>query len=200
MAVALLVLCLAVGGTAYAAAQITGKQIKDGTVTSADIKNKTLKKKDLSKETVKKLKGQTGPQGPQGAPGPSDAFAARRTDGAAVQPASSTVVVKRLNLPAGKYTVVSKVGFDDISGAPRMVECQLLSGITVVDSTFVTASGAVGGWVCPNMTVVDLGAATTTITVQVLTPAASQVRLASNAVILATKVGALTSTVTAGTG
>ena len=203
MAVALLVLCLAVGGTAYAAAQITGKQIKDGTVTSADIKNKTLKTKDISKAAKDKLRGQTGPPGPQGiqgVPGPSNAYAARRTDGAGAQPASSTVVVKRLTLPAGKYTVASKVGLDDISGTPKLVECQLLSGTTVVDSTFVTASGAVGGWVCPNLTVVDLTAATTTVTLQVLTPAASQVRLAPNAVILATKVGALTSTATAGNG
>lgn len=206
MAVALLVLCLAVGGTAYAAAQITGKQIKDGTVTSADIKNKTLKKKDLSKDTVEKFRGRTGPQGPQGVqgiqgiPGPSNAYAARRTDGAPAQPASSTVVVKRLALPTGKYTVVSKFGFDDISGAPRLVECQMLAGTTVVDSTFVTASGAVGGWVCPNMAAVDLAAPTTTITVQVVTPAASTVRLAANAVIMATRVGALTYTATAGNG
>ena len=104
-AVALLILCLAVGGTAYAAATITGKQIVNNTVTSADIKDKTLKSKDISKKAKDKLRGQTGPPGPQGVAGPSNAYAVRRTDGTAAQPASSTVLVKRLVLPAGKFTV-----------------------------------------------------------------------------------------------
>lgn len=210
MGVALLVLCLAVGGTAYAASQITGKQIKNGSITSADIKNKTLKSNDISKKAKKSLRGQTGPQGAQGVPGvaglpgPSNAYSARRTDGSGANPASSTVVVKRLTLAAGKYTIISKMGIDDVSGAPKTAECQMLNGVTTVDSTFVTLSGAVagglGGFTCVNMAAVDLTAPTTTITIQVLTPAASQVRLGLNAVIMATKVGALTSTVTAGNG
>lgn len=198
-AVALLVLCLAVGGTAFAAATITGKQIADNTVTSADIKDKTLKTKDISKKAKEKLRGKTGAQGPQGVPGPSDTYAARRTDGTVAQPASATVVVKRVTVPAGKYAVTSKVNFYDTSGAPRLVECQLLGGVTVIDSTFVTADGA-GGWVCTNLAAVDLPAPTTTITLQVLTPAASAVHLRPNAVVMATKVGALTSTATAGNG
>jgi hypothetical protein len=200
MAVALLVLCLAIGGTAYAAATITGKQIKDGTVTSADIKDKTLKSKDISKKAKDKLRGQTGPAGPQGEPGPSNAYAVRRTDGAAAQPASSTVLVKRLVLPAGKFTVESKVNISDTSGAPRLVECRLVNGTSVLDSTFVTVSGAAGGWVCPNMTVIDLAAASTSLELHVITPAASAVLLLPNAVMIGTKVGALTSTASGGNG
>jgi hypothetical protein len=198
-----LVLCLAVGGTAFAAATITGKQIADNTVTSADIKDKTLKTKDISKKAKEKLRGKTGaqgPQGPQGVAGPSDTYAARRTDGTAAQPASATVVVKRVTVPTGKYAVTSKVNFYDTSGAPRLVECQLLAGVTVVDSTYVTADGATGGWVCTNLAAVDLLAPTTTLTLQVLTPVASAVHLRPNAVVMATKVGTLTSTATAGNG
>jgi hypothetical protein len=203
MAVALLVLCLAVGGTAYAAATITGKQIKDGTITSADVKNKTLQTKDISKQAKDKLRGQTGPAGPQGiqgVPGPSNAYAVRRTDGLAAQPGGSNVLVKRLVLPAGKFTVESKVNLSDTSGAPRLVECRLVNGTAVLDSTFVTVSGAAGGWVCPNMTVVDLTAASTAVELHVLTPAASAVLLLPNAVMVGTKVGALTSAASGGNG
>lgn len=40
-------LVLASGGVGYAASQITGKQIKNGSVTGADIKNKSLTGKDV---------------------------------------------------------------------------------------------------------------------------------------------------------
>ena len=203
-AVALLILCLAVGGTAYAAATITGKQIVNDTVTSADIKDKTLKTKDISKKAKEKLRGQDGaqgPQGPQGVPGPSNANAVRRTDGAAAPAApNSTIVVKRISLPTGKYTVSSKVNLSDTSGAPRTVECRLVFGAAVLDRTFVTLSGAAGGWVCPNMAVLDLAAPTTNIDLHVLTPAGSAVALLPDAVITATRVGALTSTATGGAG
>lgn len=59
-------------GAATAATLITGKNIKDGTVTSADIKNGTLKLADLSPGArVKGPAGPTGRTGQQGAPGVS---------------------------------------------------------------------------------------------------------------------------------
>lgn len=63
--------CLVLGSTggAVAGTVITGKQIKNNTVTSVDIKDKSLKTKDLAKGTVKRLKGATGATGPAGADG-----------------------------------------------------------------------------------------------------------------------------------
>jgi hypothetical protein len=66
--VASLMLVLSFGSGAMAARLITGKQIKDGTVTTADVKNKTLKTKDFSSRTRTQL---TGSQGSPGVPGPS---------------------------------------------------------------------------------------------------------------------------------
>lgn len=40
------------GGGAFAAGQITGKQIKNGTVTSADLKNESIRGKDIKNGTV----------------------------------------------------------------------------------------------------------------------------------------------------
>lgn len=68
---AALALMLAAGTGATASLLITGKQIKDSSVTSQDIKNRTLKVKDLSSKAQAKLKGATGPAGARGAAGPA---------------------------------------------------------------------------------------------------------------------------------
>ncbi|MFT4081255.1 MAG: collagen-like protein [Nocardioides sp.] len=66
-AVAVAVTAVVVGsGGAYAAHLITGKDIKDGSVTSADVKNGTLGKADLSSATQKALAGATGAKGAKG--------------------------------------------------------------------------------------------------------------------------------------
>lgn len=53
-------LLLAAGGGAAASRLITGKQVKDNSLTSADIKNKTLQVKDFHHKTVKALTGKDG--------------------------------------------------------------------------------------------------------------------------------------------
>jgi hypothetical protein len=64
------------GGSAYAAATITGKQVKNNSLTSADIRNGTLGAADLKRgllSTPAQGNGATGaggPAGPQGPPGP----------------------------------------------------------------------------------------------------------------------------------
>ena len=72
-AVAYLALFVALGGSAYAAATVTGSNIKDGTVTGKDVKNSSLGAGKLSPTAVSSLTGKPGPAGPQGekgAPGP----------------------------------------------------------------------------------------------------------------------------------
>ena len=68
-AIAYLALFAALGGSAYAAVQVTGESIKDGTVTGRDVKNRSLGTNDLSTTAVGSLKGQSGPAGPQGEKG-----------------------------------------------------------------------------------------------------------------------------------
>ena len=69
-AVAYLALFAALGGSAYAAATITGANIKNGTVTGKDVKNRSLGTNKLSTKAVSSLAGQRGPAGPQGLAGP----------------------------------------------------------------------------------------------------------------------------------
>ena len=68
--VAYLALFAALGGSAYAAVTVTGKNIKNGTVTGKDVKNRSLGKSKLSPTALSSLTGERGPAGPQGAPGP----------------------------------------------------------------------------------------------------------------------------------
>jgi len=66
-AVAYVALFAALGGSAYAAASITGAAIKDGTVTGRDVKNRSLGANKLSTKALESLASRPGPQG---APGP----------------------------------------------------------------------------------------------------------------------------------
>lgn len=66
-------LVAASAGGAAADRLITGRQIKDNTITSADIKAKTLKVSDLSPAALQAQRGERGPAGPGGAQGPAGA-------------------------------------------------------------------------------------------------------------------------------
>ena len=70
-AVAYLALFAALGGSAYAAVTVTGKQITDGTVTGKDVKNRSLGAGELSASALGSLRaaGERGPAGPQGESG-----------------------------------------------------------------------------------------------------------------------------------
>ena len=68
-AVAYLALFAALGGSAYAAVTVTGKNIRDGTVTGRDVKDRSLGTKELSATALGSLAGQSGPAGPQGPKG-----------------------------------------------------------------------------------------------------------------------------------
>lgn len=82
---------------AEAGRMITGKQIKNGTVTSADIKNKSLRAADFKNGELPQ--GEPGPAGPEGAAGPAGPQGADGPQGAegaagATGP-SGTVQVRR---------------------------------------------------------------------------------------------------------
>ena len=121
--VAALVLMLAAGTGATASLLITGKQIKDGSVTSSDIKDRSLKVKDLSTKAQAKLKGRTGATGATGARGPAG-------------PAG----------PAGTSGLPGLPGLDGLNGLPG------LSGLEVITQTVsipgVLGTGSVAG-ACP---------------------------------------------------
>jgi hypothetical protein len=66
-------LFIVLGGSAYAAATITGKQVQNNSLTGADVRNGSLTAKDLKRGVLpaagQGAPGPQGPQGPQGATG-----------------------------------------------------------------------------------------------------------------------------------
>jgi len=73
LVVAIVALFVAFSGTATAALVMTGKNIKDGTITGKDVKNRTLRTKKLSKKAIGSLKGKAGLSGERGAAGATGA-------------------------------------------------------------------------------------------------------------------------------
>ena len=72
-------LCLFVllGGSAYAAAKITGKNVKNGSLTGRDVKNNSLTGKDVKRLGAGDLKAGALPKGPAGPAGPAGPGAKR---------------------------------------------------------------------------------------------------------------------------
>jgi hypothetical protein len=69
-AIAICALCLALGGTSYAAVVITGKNVKNNSLTSSDIKDHSLKSRDFARGTLRRgARGAAGPRGLQGRTG-----------------------------------------------------------------------------------------------------------------------------------
>jgi hypothetical protein len=115
LVVASLALFVALGGTGYAAVTITGRQVENGSIKSADIGAGQVKSANLGRGSVTSLKvkdrsllsrdfkagqlptGATGPQGPKGDPGPSNAYYAHG------------VAPYVLGLPAGDYVVYGQL-------------------------------------------------------------------------------------------
>jgi hypothetical protein len=130
--VAYLALCVALGGSAYAAATLTGANIKDRTITGRDVKNGSLGPSKLSGATIASLAGErgpagppgpkgdmgeagpagaTGPAGPQGAPGPAGPRGAsgiggweyRVSSGARMAPGADALT--QVACPSGKRAI-----------------------------------------------------------------------------------------------
>jgi hypothetical protein len=84
MIVALLALCIALGGSAYAASQINGKNIRNGTVTGKKLKNRTITSSKISRTTIRALKDRRGLRGPRGFRGAKGSKGDKGVDGTAL--------------------------------------------------------------------------------------------------------------------
>jgi len=111
--VALVIIGLTAATGATAATLVTGKQIRDNSVTGADIKRGTLGASDLSRAARRSLRGATGKTGPAGSPGPrgepgvtlADRVFAARADDVEVEAADSVKQIVELLLPGGRFVI-----------------------------------------------------------------------------------------------
>ena len=122
LAVALVSLVAATGGTAVAASLITGEQVKDGSLTGADVKDHSLTKADLAGVTAhasrrgrgrrgrRGPRGFKGPAGPAGAPGAAGLTRIASADGPVAFQCSTggggcQVALSTATCPAGSFAV-----------------------------------------------------------------------------------------------
>lgn len=125
--VAVVALVFAVGtGSAIGAHLITGKQIKNGSLTGLDIKSHSLALSDLSSGTVNAIAGR---DGRNGAPGPAGPPGAVGPTGPAGPPGPSAI---------SKMTRVASNGSIG-PGQVSHVDATCPSGQTVVTGGFITA-------------------------------------------------------------
>jgi hypothetical protein len=135
MVVAIVAVVLASAGGATAASLITGKQIRNGSITSADIRNRSLSTSDLSARTVDQLSdpgprglpGAPGPQGPAGAQGPAGPAGPTGASGVA-----EIVTAQSTNYADGAARADCPSGTRPISGG----------GIDLTPTGAIIASGA----------------------------------------------------------
>ena len=125
-------------GGASAALLITGKQIKDNTVTTKDIKNGTLDTKDMSAKTITSLKGARGPAGIAGATGPTGPAGASGVSG--YQLVSNSAVVTPDT--GGEVTATCPAGKRLLSGAASWTDS--FDGTQVDVDISTTAATAFG--------------------------------------------------------
>ena len=140
---ATLALCLALGGSAYAAATITGADIRNDTVAGSDLRDGSLEGRDLADGTIagRDLKddsvtgtdvgdrtlvasdlvagdlpaGPAGPAGPQGPAGTSEVLARRAVD-VVLEPGDSETATA--SCPPGEIAVGGGAGHDGTPDDP----------------------------------------------------------------------------------
>ncbi len=120
--IALLALCLALGGTAVAASAITGKLVKDNSLTGRDVRNRSLTRADFRGS----LRGPAGPRGAAGADGERGPIGLPATPGA---PGATNVTVR----------IGSPVNFD--AANPGMSPSACAGGERAVGEVQVTPPG-----------------------------------------------------------
>jgi hypothetical protein len=144
------------------------------------------------------LQGPTGPKGDQGPTGPSNAFAAVRDTGPTVSSTSATAVATLSNLPAGSYVIVAKTEVH--SDTNTDVLCTLTAGSdTDKSNAFVGPSGGAGSAFVQMLPMELVHAFSSTGQAQLTCSRdlASNVTV-TNTKIIATQVGAATSSAVSG--
>jgi hypothetical protein len=93
---------VALGGSSYAALRITGKQVRNGSLTSADIRNSSLTTSDVRNRSLLARDFKSGqlPRGPQGRQGPQGQQGPQGAPGAGGSPAFGAVLGRGVNVPA----------------------------------------------------------------------------------------------------
>lgn len=121
-------LLVALGGSAYAAIVVTGRNIQDGTVAGIDLRNGSLTGRDVKSRSLRLADFRPGTlaRGPRGRPGPAGPAFSTFDDGLRPLP-DDPGVIGTLAIPAtGSYFVIANAtAFAPAD--PALVDCALVA-------------------------------------------------------------------------
>jgi hypothetical protein len=149
LVISIIALCVALGGSAYAATVITSKQIRNGTIQNVDIKKGTIQSGSLSSGVQKILssKSTTGGSsvGGSSVAGGRIAYEAVRKAGPENVPANTIVTAATLTVPAGAYVISANTVMTAFTGTTNPLEALFgsngsLTGTCTLDAAGVTAT------------------------------------------------------------
>jgi hypothetical protein len=146
LVISIIALCVALGGSAYAATVITSKDIKNGTIQNVDIKKGTIQSTRLS-SGVQKLLSKNGGSSLSGSSVGGGtghiAYEAVRKAGPENVPANTIVTAATLTVPAGAYVITSNAVMTAFTGTTNPLEALFgtngsLTGTCTLDAAGVT--------------------------------------------------------------
>lgn len=138
LVISIVSLCVALGGSAYAATVITSKQIKNGTIQNVDVKKGTLQSSSLSSGVQKILKTKSAvPAASTGKIG----YEAVRKAGPENQPANQIVTAATLTVPAGAYVITANTIMTAFTGTTNPLEALFGANGSLTGSCTLDAAG-----------------------------------------------------------
>jgi hypothetical protein len=140
LVISIVSLCVALGGSAYAATVITSKQIRNGTIQNVDVKKGTLQSSKFSAGVQNLLKAKSG--GTAASTG-KIGYEAVRKAGPENQPANQIVTAATLTVPAGAYVITANTIMTAFTGTTNPLEALFgangsLTGTCTLDAAGVT--------------------------------------------------------------
>jgi hypothetical protein len=124
LVISIIALCVALGGSAYAATVITSKEIRNGSIQNVDIKKGTIQSTRLS-SGVQKLLAKNGGSSLSGSSvgGTGQiAYEAVRKAGPENVPANTIVTAATLTVPAGAYVITANTVMTAFTGTTNPLE------------------------------------------------------------------------------
>ncbi len=139
LVISIISLCVALGGSAYAATQITSKNIKNRTIQNIDVKQGTLQSSSFSKG-VQNLLAKNGASTPAASTG-RIAYEAVRKAGPENVPANIIVTVATLTVPAGAYAITANTVMTAFTGTTNPLEALLGTNGSLTGTCTLNAAG-----------------------------------------------------------
>ncbi|HVL31652.1 MAG TPA: hypothetical protein VM299_05405 [Solirubrobacteraceae bacterium] len=144
LVISIIALCVALGGSAYAATLITSKQIRNGTIQNVDIKRNTIQASRLS-PGVQRVLRRGAPVGGSSVATGRVAYETIRKAGPENQPPGPLARVASLTVPAGAYVITANTVMTAFTGTTNPLEALLGSngsqgGTCTLDAAGVTST------------------------------------------------------------